>query len=261
MTDRVLAVVQNWRRPFNIRQVVESLRAQTVPLHIALVDCADDPRFSVDQGTTRLCDDIFEAKRNNGPACRFIPPLMLPQFKHCYFAVDDHLPGPRHVECLLQTASRLEGEFATIGQDGRVVRGGQIVKRRMKCWPDRPRPCDFITSSELIETRWIPSVVRWRRMVFEEFGDESLLFEDDLTLCMAFQQEVRARLGIEPVPCYLTPAVSSEEEWWAVRRLQSPHALSARPDHVERRNRYVQKAIAAGWSSQVALAEQIEEVE
>lgn len=266
----VLAVLLNWKRPANILPVLQSLRGQSIPLHIALVECSPDSPHSAPQAALSLCDSVFSISTNIGPCSRFLPPLALPQFRYSFFAVDDHAPGPRHVEYLLACAKKLHPDYATIGMDGRTMRPNSspnsgdatIVRRKALPYPQAPRPVDFITSSELILTNRVQAALKFRDAMLNEFGDsrnggDCSIFEDDLILCFGVQLECQAKLR-GPVPSFLAPAAPSEMESWRMRRLPANDALSARPDHRERRDKFLRQAIQVGWRSQVGPWEELE---
>lgn len=249
----VLGVILNWRRPANVRRVLRAMREQSVPLFIALVECAPGTEHAAGPEAESLADIVFTVNKNTGPTARFIPPLALPGFKYTYFGVDDHLPGRRHLEWMLKTAADLNDNFATIGQDGRRVDGTEIIRRRARLHETEPKPVDFITSSELMLSRWVPSVIRFRDEILSagrERGEQLSSFEDDLFLCFGTQVALKARWQIE-APCYLTPKPPSDEEWWAKERLPAPHALCGRPDHDSVRRKVIEAAIDEGWYSRV----------
>jgi hypothetical protein len=253
--DRVLVSLINWRRPFNIRALLERYKSQSVPTHVALVECSPGTEFAVPPDVAAMADIVFTINQNLGACSRFIPPLMLPEFKFTFFGVDDHLPGRRHIECLVRCAESLEGKFATIGQDGRVIAPwGTLVKRRARLLPHRPLAVDVVTSSELIYTAHITAAIEFRNEVAKQFRDPSLVSEDDLILCFALQRAVKYDRNLPYCPCYITPACDPDE-WWAEERLPAPHALSAREDHDDRRYLFVSEAMSRlGWSPQSHLA-------
>lgn len=253
MPETVLASIINWRRPENIHALLTRYREQTVPLHIVLVECSPDSEFAAPPEAVALADVVITINRNLTACSRFIPPLMMPQFRYTFFGVDDHLPGRRHVECLLRCAESLGGRFATIGQDGRCFRNGAIHKRRARPYPSTPRPIDVVTSSELMETRNIADAIIFRQRLREYEGSDEFITEDDLILCMALQTKLAA-------PCYVTPQ-PGEDEWWAEKRLPSDHALSGRPNHIDRRNQMIQKMTDLGWRSMVPKSESGDEGE
>lgn len=257
----VLAVILNWRRPEGCEAVVKALRGQSIPLHIAIVECATDMKCRLPYRVLDKADTVFTVSRNLGPASRFIAPLALPEFPWTLFAVDDHLPGRRHVEHLLCCAESLHPDCATIGSDGRIIRGGEILRRNASSLRrraphiprDKPLPVDFITSSELCRTRLVQHALRFRDTLIDDHGDKISLFEDDLILCFGAQLAVRARTSPDAT-CFIAPESDDPETCWKVKKLPAPHALSARPDHDARRTEFIRLASETGF---VPLAERM----
>lgn len=226
-----LAVVVNWRRPHNTPLVIEAIRNQTVPLHICLIECA----YGTEWECKAEADTVIRISPTNfGPCSRFIPPLMMPQFEHTLFFVDDHLPGPKFAEHMLLCASisELYG-YATIGQQGRNVKNGELSGRRIF-----GADCDCIVTSELVRTSDVPHALQFRSDLLAVNNSVST-FEDDLILCMGIQRA-------KGVPSRAFNAPDSESSW-NYKRLDAPHALCARPNHRELRNKFVQAAIECGW--------------
>lgn len=234
----ILAVVLNCHRPANIPLVIEALRAQTVKCHVALVDCGGLP-----DETLILADSVFwiGSTCDPGPLARLLPLLAFPQFFSAFFAVDDYLPGPRCVEFMLASLAKARPRSA-VGQDGRRIIDGKIIRRKARLHETGLTTCDFITSSELVYApQFVASAHAFARMMAEHASDASL-FEDDLVAGMG----LAATAGM---PCHLTPAPPTSEHSWRMKRLPSHNALSARPDHDERRNHFVREAIRLGWKS------------
>lgn len=246
MTPDTLAVVVNWRRPANIPIILASLRRQSRPVFIALVDNnADGTEFATPPSTRADADVVFAVgPRNLGPCCRFLPPLAMPEFKWTFFAVDDHVPGDRHVEYLHQFAST-HHHAVCVGQDGRIVLpDGTLSRRRTRMHPSDLVRVDVITTSEIASTRRVVAATSFRSRMLELFGSEFPDTEDDLIFNFG---AVNYHLNHY---CAITPAPPSDaESWRGGGRLPSPHALCSREDHRERRDRFVRQAIDIGWRS------------
>lgn len=238
MTE-ILAVLTAWKRPKNIPLVIESLREQSVQVHICIAACNQhDPEFALSQSVLESADSVLVVNPPNiGPCARFLPCFKYPEFKYTLFAVDDHLMGERYVEHLLGTAELLEGKFATIGQQGRNVVDGALSGKRVKP-SESPVPTHCIVTSELIRTADIEHSLTFREELVRENPAVSL-FEDDLILCMGIQRS----LGY---PSYVATAPGNERSW-CTRKLPAPHALCARPNHREMRDEFVRTAIKIGW--------------
>lgn len=247
MDPAILAVVINWRRPHNIPHVFDALRAQTIPVHICLVECSPElPEFAISPGLRARADTVFTVNRNFGPSSRFIPALAFTEFDYVFFQVDDFAPGPRCVEHFLSAARLLNGQFATLGQDGRRANeaGPSLNGRRIKQHAGECVPVDVVTSSELVRADLVHHAVDFRWQMIRRHGvnpNEGVsLFEDDLILCLGIQKATG-------LPSLLTPACATWDESWRYKRLDDAHALCARPDHRPRRDRFMEQAWACGW--------------
>lgn len=226
-----LAVVVNWRRPHNTPKVIEAIRKQTVPLHICLVECAYETEWECKASADTV---IRISPTNFGPCSRFIPPLMMPEFPNTLFFVDDHLPGPKFAEFMLQCASVSEPfGYSTIGQQGRNVINGLLDAGRFK-------DCDVdcVTTSELVQTKDVPYALEFCSDMLKANPNIST-FEDDLILCMGIQRAKglpsRAFRSIE------------ESQTWNATKLNAPFALCGRPNHRELRDEFVKTALDVGW--------------
>lgn len=235
----VLSVIQNWRRPANVARVVDAIRSQTVPSKLAIVDCAIEPEFTLPPDVLAKADYVFRVERANlGPCCRFIPSMMVPQIPLTMFWLDDFLPGNRCLESFMRYSQPIiDGEFATLGQDGRRVGDdGVIVRRRLKATSDWPVPADVIVSSELCLTGHVSHAISFRDFLVREYGSDGIsLFEDDLYLCLGIRRKIK-------MPSFVFAPADELESGRAVQ-LPSPFALAGRPDHDTRRTEFINKAM------------------
>lgn len=248
-SDSVLGVVINWKRPGNLPAILQAMREQTVKMHVVILECGIGPEFKLPASTLAMADTVISISTNTGPIARFLAPLAFPQFKYTYFGVDDYIPGPKHVEWMLNTAKRLNDEFATIGMDGRLIRDGRLLGGKGRMHDVHPTPIDVVTSSELALTRWLPHVAQYRAELLTGIGNDVSIFEDDLFLCMGAQMIASKEFG-RPIPSYLTPAPPTGDETWRARKLSAPHALCGRPDHHDVRNHFIYRYQQQhGWNS------------
>lgn len=240
MTPKILSVLINWRRPLNITPILQAYREQTVPSYIALVECAPRTEFEAPPEARSLADIVFSVSENLGPCSRFIPPLAIANYEYTFFGVDDHIPGPRHLEHLLASASRHGNRFASIGQDGRCVVDGELRKNRIRVGDDGEDLCaDVIVSSELVQTKHIPYIINFRQRMIDVFRFDVPEFEDDLFLGCGIQLATGFPSIVTSIP--------SKEESWKKRQLHAPNALCARPEHYEVRQRFLDMATKIGW--------------
>ncbi len=240
MRQNVLTVLLNWRRPLNIAPILQAYRNQTVGSYIALVECSPRTQYEAPPEARNLADVVFTVSENLGPCSRFIPPLAITGYDYVFFGVDDHIPGPRHLEHLLGAAMRHQNQFASIGQDGRCVIDGELRKHRVRVGDDGVDvTADVIVTSELVQTRHIPHIINFRQRMIDSFGDLVPHFEDDLFLGCGIQLATG-------FPSRVT-SNSSKDESWRMRALHAPHALCARPEHYEVRQRFLDMAVQLGW--------------
>lgn len=243
----VLAVIINWRRPQNLPLIVGALRAQTVPLHICVIECAPGTEFALPPDQLHsLADTVFTVNRNFGPMSRLIPALAFTEYEYVFFQVDDFAPGPRCVEHFLLTARHMHNQFATLGQDGRRVdmASKSLSGRRVRMHETECVPVDAVTSSELVRSDAIQYAIDFRWKMIRRHGIENVsLFEDDLFLCFGIQEATG-------LPSLLTPDCPSPAESWRATKFRTgEEALCARPDHREGRDLFVWQAIECGWRS------------
>lgn len=247
--NQVLGCLINWRRPLNVAKILRAMRDQSTRIDkLVLLECAPGTEFQASPQAHAIADVVITINENIGPISRLFAPLAFPQFKYTYFGVDDHIPGHRHVEYLLRCAKSLNDNFATIGMDGRNIRGGEIVKRKGRMQDGAPTPVDVITTSELMLSKWVPRVMEWRHEFLNGCGGDVSFLEDDLFICFGAQHHSGR-------PSYLTAAPPAPEFNWTVSKLHAPHALCGRPDHYEVRNHFVRRAQEFGWYSR---SEQLE---
>jgi hypothetical protein len=238
---KVIAPLINWRRPRNIPIILEALRAQSVTVHVSLVECAPGTEWELPASVAARFDSVFTIRDNIGPCSRFVPPLMLPGFDHVWFTTDDYAPGPKALEWFLRSADFAKYRFATIGQDGRRVNSdNQLGGMRVKMTNSYLPPVDVVTTYELMLTANLPAAIEFRNELDARFGDQVSLTEDDLILCLGVQRATG-------LPSVLTLAPPTDAESWRQRQLPAPNALCSRPDHRERRDRFVRQAMEIGW--------------
>lgn len=240
-----LAVVVSWKRPENIPSVLASLRAQSVECDIAIFDNSP-PGYEIGVFADDY-DYYFTADKNIGAACRFLPALALPQYKYILFTTDDYAAGPRLLEHYLACAAELGDHFATLGQDGRVVRGNSVVKRRVRMDQYGHRKVDVVTTWELAQARDIVWAYKFRDVISRSYPAVSK-DEDDLLLCLGIQwASMRPSYVVRQSPPDGGCRISLPDKGPGGEVV----ALSARPDHAARRDDFIAAARGVGWESLV----------
>jgi GT2 family glycosyltransferase len=232
----VEAVIINWKRPQNVKQIVQALKQQTVPVTITVCDCHPEPSFSLDEETIHLVDRVYRWTHNLGAYSRYTP---LASFDHPYtfFIDDDLLPGKKCVEAYLQAATEMP-EFGVFGQLGRIMDASGIFRGQDIPLTESFIETDFIVRAYFVKTRHLYNIVRFR---WEIGYFEEPLPEDDLLLCAALKY-------YDNLPCYLIPYHGDQETLVRYRDLNSEHALSSRINHYYKRTQFVKRLMYYGWT-------------
>ena len=228
----VEVVLINWKRPENVARIIDALRGGTTPCTITLVDNHPAPEFALAHAAMARVDRMYAWGHNLGAYSRYVP---LAGYDHefTYLPDDDMLPGARCLEHFLDHAPERFGVLGEIGRrlskDGRYRQAD--VKRHTAL-----TEVDLVVRAYFVRTRNLGHLpmTRW------EFGLQGATdAEDDILLAVAMQ-----RAGLA---CYLTP--HSDDPETSVRReaLPSPHALSDRGDHKDRRTETFARARRLGW--------------
>lgn len=237
----IVCVYTNKHRPFNAKKILQSVRGQSVPVRIIALDASAGTEKALPVEAARLCDEVVKIEDDPGPTLRFRFASQLSGYDYVYFQVDDHAPGETYVEYLLRCADECGDWWATIGQDGRRVSGEALGRRRMVSAEGRTA-CDVITSCELARLADMRHAVAFMERMQATYGDEVSAQEDDMYLCFGIQMARQA-------PCFTTIKPEWLKDSWRRHKLYAPNALCARPDHHERRDRFVRQAMALGWRS------------
>jgi GT2 family glycosyltransferase len=228
------AVIINWKRPRNVSQIVAALKSQTEPCTVTICECSQSPTFALGDETLALVDRLYKWSHNLAGYNRFVP---LGAYDHRYtlFLDDDMLPGLRCVEHFLRCAKQI-GTFGVLGQLGRIIHPDGVYR-----YADVPRTDGFVETDVIIRgyfvrTENLAHLLRFKQMM----SVDEFVSTDDLLLCTA----VRTLAGLS---CYLTPSERDDESLMNKRELSDDFALSSRPEHLESRQGFLDRAIRAGW--------------
>jgi hypothetical protein len=234
--NEVEVVVINWKRPANVNKIVDALRLQSQSCTITICDCHPSDEFALEKKTLSLIDRLYSWKHNLGAYSRYVP---LGAYDHPFtlFLDDDMLPGTRCVEHFVRNA-RIKGQFGALGQMGRIVSAnGSYVSKEIPR-TDMFDEVDILVRGIFINSRNIFHIVQLRWMM--EYFDNPLP-EDDLLLCVSLS--VCANL-----PCYLIPFCQDQETLLNKKELNNQFALSSRPEHLNKRKEFLQRAMKVGWT-------------
>ena len=250
--NQILSIVTNYCRPNNIPLIVDSLREQTVPVDIVVVDNSPEKPDGSDTLQLMLhekslwADDIWRFVQNVGPPCRMAPAFMDHSHEFIWLLDDDLLPGSKAAEHLLLNYEWVDGKCSTIGEIGRVHSPqGEYIKRNIRR-PLHPRRVDMTARSHFVRTEHMRHVLDAKWQLIDRFGDEArhlVSIHDDLILCCG----VQLATGF---PSYLTADAYDAET--LIRKQDLPDGgggVSAKPGFLEQRHRLIQMFQAIGWES------------
>lgn len=253
----VLVVLTNWRRPFNMPQVIKAWKEQSVPpASVVVVDnspCGMDVSYCPARELLSAAHNVWRIGPDNlGPPCRFAPAWSLGlDFDLVLFADDDLVPGRQALEFALLHAEVLGWEFSTLGQAGRWFNLKEPEGRRYSFQaapdpyiPGKCVPCDLTCGVHLVRTDLMRDVLAFReelQHVCQGPEDRALLkIHDDFLLCQGIQWGIKW--------CsYILPNPPSPEQFLIKERLREDYALWKRPGHMKERNRMVDLCVKAGW--------------
>jgi len=233
----VETVIINWRRPHNVKKIVQALAEQTVPVTITICDCHNEEQYALDPATLSMADRVYRWTHNVGAYSRYTP---LASYDHLYtfFIDDDLLPGKKCMEAYLEAAVQMP-EFGVLGQFGRIIDADDMYRPWNLSLSDSFIETDFIIRAYFVKTRHLSSVVRFR---WEIGYFDAALPEDDLLLCAALKY-------YEKLPCYLIPYNNDPETLVGKQEQNTDHALSARKDHYLKRSQFIERLKYYGWRS------------
>ena len=234
--NKIEVVIINWKRPKNVKIIVEAITEQTIPCTLTICDCHPSSEFSLPPSTLKKADRLYRWTRNMGSFNRYLP---MAAFDHSYtlFLDDDLLPGRKCLEGFLKTAEKLNDVFGVLGQFGRMISPtGQYLSNEVPRGIGI-REVDIIVQAYFVKTKNLHNVLKFRWEI-DYFEDE--LPEDDLLLCssLKFYHDLR---------CYLLPRDESREsniDKWCLNR---DFALCDRPDHLLKRQQFINRIITHGW--------------
>jgi len=233
-THPVEVVVVNWRRPENVRRIVEAFRRQGRFCSVTVIDAADKPEYALPKEVLHMAHRHFIFGHNFGSFNRFVPCLsyMAP---YTLFHDDDLLPGPNAVEHLLLCAAEYP-QFSVMGEFGRHIspEGQELIHDRRRS-PRKVLPVDFLVRSYFIRTANLKHLF----LAAAALGIHRVECEDDLLMCTSIQRATK-------YPCVVTRS-GGRDTSLAMEHLPEPHALWHRSDHFSRRADFIRVQMEAGW--------------
>ena len=230
---QVEAVVINWRRPDNVAEIVQALKAQTLPCTVTVCDCHDAPEFRLPAGALPYIDRLYRWRHNLGSFNRWAP-LGAYDHRYTFFLDDDMVPGIRCVEHFWSQAEKLR-TFGALGQVGRIVTAnGDYEVRNV---PRRPgfTEVDLLVRAYFVPTHCLTYVPQMRALLGLSHDPE-----DDILLAVALSMQ-------GGLSSYLTPATRIRRRGSTGGVCPLPYARGARDIHLPRRSQLLHEAINLGW--------------
>lgn len=242
----VLLVLTNFMRTRNLSNIISAYERQSMTVDkMVIVDNHPPNRdeFTLKEEHVKHFDDVYSMKENLGPSCRFVPALADLKSDYVLFADDDFLPQRNFVQHLVETAEKLEGNFATIGGVGRRFRVSRpkYISRNVGRSEFVPTPVDMTCRFHLVRRDYLSHAIKFRDDVIRRHIDHEhldiALHHDDMILCLGIQREIG-------FPSFMTSLGKNVE----IKNINYENAFSSRNPHVNVRTLWIKFALNVGWS-------------
>lgn len=233
--ERVEVVLINYKRPENVRLIVDAFRKQTVPCFISLCDLPASPEHSLNDETLKKVDRVFRWNHNFGPFNRYVPNAGY-SHEFTYFSDDDMSPGSRCIEFFIEQADRIK-RFGVLGQQARTLDKDLVYRPANVQRGKALTQVDFVVRGYFTRTEnlYALSVLRNQMGLRPDIG-----LEDDLLLCVSMPH-------VCGLPNYLLPANKDKETRMNLFNLSEEGARNQRVDHFADRTDFCKKAFDLGW--------------
>lgn len=262
-----MCIVSNWKRPENLSKILPELINQTVPFDkIIIVDNSDSAEYTAhihpykDKDGNYQFTDVWKFPDNGmGPPCRFMPAILDYRFDRALFLDDDFISGRRMHEFLLEQDERLDSEFATIGQIGRILGNdsqseeiGQKFKyivRDVPRHPTDPKKVDITCRAHYCHRDLVIDALHFRDQIMDGSMPTTGLRanwqrHDDILLSLGIQESMEW-------PSYIIPACEAEQAIIKQNLDDKEHAMHLRSGHIESRQFLINHAVLEGWWTQL----------
>lgn len=178
-------ILTNHKRSENLPRIVESIRRQTIPTRITLIDNPADGFRNVNQWCVDNVDRYIQVTRHPYFASiRVIFAQM--SLSDWVLMPDDDLLLFDH--CLEHWLSKRQENIGMIGYVGRNFvkneRGICEVHRVSEESKERDRNCDLIVRCYLCRTKIFAKLNEAIKLLYERVGDYSFFREDDMLMCL-----------------------------------------------------------------------------
>jgi hypothetical protein len=158
---------------------------------------------------------------------------------------------------LLKHANLLRGQFATIGQVGRIYKDGTTyIVRDAPRAPSACRPVDLTCRAHFLHREDVQLALYLRDRLLQKGhrpkpgSEDDWTRHDDILLCHGIQ----ANVGY---PSYILPALADPEELIIKENLPDPNAMHRRAGHLESRQHLIDISKYANWRSRIRQDEKV----
>ncbi len=223
----VEVVITNWKRPANVKRIIERFRAQSIDCALTICE-AGQGEFALESETLKEADNVYRFRENYGPFTRFIPSANYTH-KYTYFHDDDMLPGVKAIEHFTSAMEHFN-EAAALGQIGRLVRekyDGRNVPRQEEAFI----PVDMLVRGYCVRSEELVNLTRFQRRLGIPHPRE-----DDMVLALAIHAFSDRKI-------FLTPTFGDVHQLMNVEELPCPHALSTAGRHYSDRDSFWKRGI------------------
>jgi len=221
-------ILANWKRPENIKPILEAIAAQTMPVSTLIVNA----------GSSNLkamgirADQIVKLSKNEGSLNRFLASRFV-DTEYTYIHDDDMVPGERCLESLLWHY-RIAERPGILGQIGRNIEPDGLYRAI-----NAPAgPVDLVVRGYFMRTADLVHVDSLLAK-FRECGQERPDLSDDILM--------GAAMRMAGLTNYVVEATNPQEKI-NKKELPAPHAVWQQPLHCERRTRLLKFLNLIGWS-------------
>lgn len=236
MTNRVLAVVSNYKRPENVSPILRQLSKQ--PCDIIVADNSGDIMEQYHDEWDWWVMDTWVWARNSGPPARWYPAIA---FSHLYEYVllmdDDHMPRVDLVESLVKQARACANAFAVIGRIGRnfqqVDGHWRYVRRNV-----RHGIVDMAGAGYFFLAKHLPAVIEFRDELAASGARPEMLWHDDMILNCSIQRKT----GF--------PSMMPEGGWSEKRMNTRGYSFNSTSAYRDVRDDLIELCYQCGWRSE-----------
>jgi hypothetical protein len=241
-------ILTNWKRKNNLPILIGTMREQSVPVTITLIDNAHKDTEAVDTWVINKVDKYFRIKNNPyGPFIRFACHGFY-DAEYLFVYDDDMIPGKECVSHFLNHA-KANPQYGLLGQFGRIFEGDQYNFNKVKRLESFV-PVDICICAYFLHRSILPSIDEVKcRIIFNDWTQ--LFIEDDMILaasCRLAEKEIM-----------LTPDNPDKETFVKKQGLPQPFPLSSMSHRPQRRTEALQliRSIVPSWNNYKAIDHQI----